>query len=96
MAAPVIARVRLTVGEWAVVNRPIVGEGGLQTLLKRIMRRSNRYTREVELFPQDIVQARTYTTRYGHGGFQDRFRILLGALERDGYPAGETVSDRRQ
>lgn len=82
MAPPAIVRVTLTPDEVAIITRDIVGRGGHQILLSRIVQRLNRKDRTLDLFPQDIATAKDYATKYGNGGYQDRFRVLIDAHAR--------------
>ena len=79
---PEIVTVELTPQEWEKVSRPIVGGGGHQTGLRRILQRANRATRTLTLTPLDIERATRYGGDYGNGGYQDRYRAIVTALGR--------------
>jgi hypothetical protein len=81
MSVPVFVRVQLTHREWAVVSRSIVGNGGHQLVLRRIVARVNRATLLVEIHPADWEKVRRYAEAYGGGGYQDRFKVLLRAFQ---------------
>lgn len=74
--------VTLTPEEIELVTRPIAGLGGHQGLLLRLVPRVARSTGRLELSWEDIMRVRTYAASYGNGGFQDRFRAIVSALER--------------
>ena len=76
------ASVTLTPAEVAIVTRTIVGLGGHQGLLLRLVPRIGRDGR-LELTADDVVRVRSYATSYGNGGYQDRFRAIVAALERE-------------
>lgn len=82
MTAPAVISVTLRRDELEVVLRSIVGNGGHQRLLRKILTRLNRQTGAIELFPQDLADARRYADAYGGGGYQDRFWVLIRAAER--------------
>lgn len=75
--------------EYAILTRPVVGAGGMQDLLRQI---------QDGLFPgagklvdlETLERVHRYATRYGRGGFEDRFEVVLRAARRDGWrPAHE-------
>jgi hypothetical protein len=76
-------RVEFTPDEWAIVDRPIVGDGGAQGVLRALMRGARDRAIVAEDFVLDRVYA--YAYRYGGGGFQDRFRMVVRAALRAGW-----------
>lgn len=83
MTAPKIITVTLTSDEFAIATRPVVSHGGHQGLLRKILPRLNRSTRQLELLPQHIAKMREYAAEYGDGGYQGRFRAILAAVDRE-------------
>jgi hypothetical protein len=76
--------VQLTPEEAKLVRRPVVGEGGWQSLQKELQSRlkpDNKIT-----LPKYLVQrARRYATEYGSGGWEQRLMYgILSAVERTG------------
>lgn len=82
MSAPTIAVGVLTKAETEIVTRPIVGDGGMQALLRRVLQKLNRETGRFEMLPGDVEKARRYASKYGNGGYQERLRALLAAIDR--------------
>jgi len=74
--------VELTVDELAIVTRTIVGLGGMQGFLLRLVPRITK-DRRLVLAPNEVAQIRRYATDYGPGGYEDRFRAIVAAIERE-------------
>jgi len=74
--------VRLTAEELAIVCRPINGEGGWQTLLRRLLARLNSLTGDMSVRTQELDDIERYAYAYGEGGYQERFRAILAAVAR--------------
>jgi len=85
MAPPRVIWVTLTDEEAEKVRRPIKAEkdGGFQALAKRFKRRL-RADNRLEVFPQDLEQAKAYCAKYGNGGYQARFQAVIQACVRAG------------
>jgi len=75
-------KVTLTKGELDIVLRPIVNKGGVQQRLRSILNRINRTTGEGEVLPTDEAYMREFVTKRGGGGYQDRFKAILWAVDR--------------
>jgi hypothetical protein len=82
MAAPEVVTATLTPEQWAVFSRPVNAArgGGMQMLLRKLLQRANHELRRVTLLPQDLARVRKYAG-YCEGGFEDRFRALLAAVD---------------
>jgi len=80
--APRNVTVRLEPSEFAIVTRTISGTGGHQGLLLRLMGKL-RGDGRLELSTEEVDQIRRYAEAYGAGGFQDRFKVLVAAIERE-------------
>lgn len=83
---PVITIV-LEPAEFAIVTRTINGTGGHQGLLLRLMGKL-RGDGRLELSTEEVEQIRRYAEAYGTGGFQDRFRVLVAAIDREAETRG--------
>jgi hypothetical protein len=65
------------------LRKPIIGKGGLQSLLKNLKSKlSNDNT--IQLTPIEIEKILRYGFKYGQGGFQGRLTGLAKALKRFG------------
>ncbi len=71
----------LTPDEVEMLSRPVHGQGGFQSLLRRIQKQLDAESR-LELTIDDIRQIVRYRSRYGGGGFQGRLNAVLTALSR--------------
>jgi hypothetical protein len=54
------------------LSRPINGEGGFQSLLRKMQRQLA--SGWIELSDADVERWVRYSTEYGSGGFEDRLR----------------------
>lgn len=75
--------VELFPAEVEVVRRPIVGDGGHQRFLRLLTGRlsdAGRLSMTLEEFDKVV----RYATAYGQGGYQDRYRVIMGAAQRAG------------
>lgn len=75
--------ITLTPTEAEPIRKPIVGVGGMQSLLRRLQ---SKLTVEntIELSLDEIEKILRYGLNYGQGGFQDRLVGLARALKRVG------------
>ncbi len=77
----------LNENEMTELDLEAVGDGGFQTLIRRLQTNLNRGTGEIEISDADVVRLRRYCTDYGQGGWQDRlaraFRRVLNNDEDD-------------
>ena len=62
------------------IKRPIRGEGGHQSLLRKLQ--SNLDGRILRLNQDDCERLHRYATQYGQGGFQGRLRSIVEAVGR--------------
>ena len=74
--------IELTDTEKKLLKKPINGQGGLQSLLKRVRKKLDGNI--LTLNPYDVDMILRYAQNYGEGGFQIRFRAILSALRRMG------------
>jgi len=70
--------------EWAICARPVNGDGGAQCLLRDLLA-AETGERQLLLTYVQLDRAYDYAYRYGNGGFQDRFRVLVKAALRAGW-----------
>lgn len=73
--------INLEPAEFAFVTRTINGTGGHQGLLLILIGKL-RGDGRLELTADEIEKVRRYAQDYGPGGYQDRFKAILAALER--------------
>jgi len=73
--------IELTPKEVELLSRPIHGQGGFQSLLRRLQSQLNDESQLV-LRIEDVRQIVRYWVRYGTGGFQGRLEAVLSALRR--------------
>lgn len=62
----------LTAPEAESFLRPVVGEGGFQSLLRGLQKSYDKKARIVRLDGDQIEKINRYTTQYGAGGFEGR------------------------
>lgn len=72
-------RLRLTSDQMEFLERPVRGEGGYQSLLRRL--KSNLQGNQLTLSRSDCEKAVRYSEDYGQGGFQDRLRSIVDEAE---------------
>lgn len=77
-----IYKAELTVAEAEAFLRPVVGQGGFQSLLRSLQKGYDRRTRIVTLNDDQIERINRYTTQYGQGGFEDRLDGVRRNLPR--------------
>ena len=75
--------VTLTTKEATRLLRPVTGQGGWQTLTRKLQ---NRLTKDNKLmiYEGEIETIRRYTEDYGVGGWESRLGGVLNALRREG------------
>lgn len=64
--------IRLSPSELASLLRPIVGDGGFQTLLRKLQGQVDRASGILRVSSSDHEKMIRYKREYGLGGFQDR------------------------
>ena len=72
----------LTAAEQAEINKPVVGNGGHQTLMRTLHSKLNPATGEIILSDGLIGRIVRYSL-YGPGGFQNRFKDAFRRSLRD-------------
>jgi hypothetical protein len=82
--------------EWEIVSRPITNSGGAQGLL-RDFHAAQVGERHLLVNYLLLDKAFMYAYKYGSGGFQDRFRVIVKAALRTGgwTPEGMTEPPSR-
>lgn len=75
---------RLNRDEMAELDIRLAGDGGFQTLLRRLQVNLDRETGEITLSDADVGRIKRYIVGYGQGGFQDRLaRAFRRVLDDD-------------
>ncbi|WP_167881066.1 hypothetical protein [Leptospira meyeri] len=60
----------------SIIKRPVHGQGGFQSLIRKLQRNLNGDFLEVE--NRDLERINRYATCYGQGGFEERlFNLIL-------------------
>lgn len=70
----------LNPGDAERLRRPVEGQGGLQSLLRRL-KASIGDDGSLSLTEEEVERIRRYVSRYGQGGFQDRLKPLIQAID---------------
>jgi len=74
--------IHLTSEEIELLQRPVNGQGGYQTLLRRLQSKLHRNT--LILNPYDVDMILRHVQNYGQGGFQTRLGAVLNGIKRMG------------
>lgn len=69
--------ITLNQDEVALLNEPITGRGGFQSLLATF-RQKVQPGGELELTDEEIAKIRQYRNEYGDGGWQERLDKIFG------------------
>jgi death on curing protein len=64
-----------------LLMRPVLGEGGWNSLLRNLQSKIDRHGR-LDLSPEEILRIRGYAEHHGVGGFQSRLAPVLEAIRR--------------
>lgn len=67
----------LTNVEIKILDRPIGGNGGFQSLLRRWSRRIDRTTGRLDLSDCELEQIPRYAFDYGNNGWEDRLKAIF-------------------
>jgi death on curing protein len=79
---PVTAiQVRLDPTELELLMREVVGEGGWNSLVRNLQKKANP-DGTISLSSEEVERIRQYSQGHGPGGFQDRLKAVLAAVER--------------
>ena len=73
-------KIQLSDRELAKITKPIKGQGGFQTLLRRIQKQVHGNV--LEASETDIEKLIRYSFEYGHGGFQERAKTAADSGTR--------------
>jgi len=77
-------KIELTKYEAELLLRPVQGNGGMQTLMKRLQRNLNGNTLIVN--DEDVPRIKLYCKKYASsGGFQQRLKPILRAMDATRY-----------
>lgn len=57
--------------ESSVLQQPVVGQGGFQSLMRRLQSQFRAGTSELKITPDDIEQIQKYAFDYEQGGWED-------------------------
>ena len=63
------------------IQRPVRGQGGFQTLLRRLQKRTNMSDGILTLSHEDVEVLQKYYSDFGQGGFQNRIKWILDRVE---------------
>ena len=74
-------KIKLSPGEIELLNKPVRGEGGMESLLLQLQRKL-KLDGSIELSQAEIERITRYCLEYGEGGFQERFCAIFNALKR--------------
>jgi len=74
-----VVRIQLGPAALRALRRPVVGQGGFQSLLRRIQRELGDGS-DLLLTVGTIERMARYVERYSEGGFQGRLRYILDEL----------------
>jgi len=74
----------LTPAELEKCTREVVGNGGHQRLLRKILSRLDPLTGRLEILVSHLHRAAIYARAYGLGGYQQRFQAIVAAAARAG------------
>jgi hypothetical protein len=66
--------------ELRLLRKPVVGDGGHQSLLRKLQANTDRATGEMTVGQPEIERIVRYRKKYGQGGFQDRLKTMADAL----------------
>ncbi len=73
-------RIQVSQSDFALLDRPVRGQGGFQNLLRRIRAGYDPATETLEVSGPDAERVTRYSADYGGGGFQGRLGPLATAL----------------
>lgn len=76
-----MVRIVLTPALIQILKRPVEGQGGLQSLLRRL-NRNLAPDGSLNLTDTDVERIRRYASEYGQGGFEDRLKPLVLLIEQ--------------
>jgi hypothetical protein len=74
-----VVRVDLSVAALQALGKPVVGQGGFQSLLRQLQAQISDAA--LILTPALITKIVRYVKKYGQGGFQGRLDTVLAELE---------------
>lgn len=77
-----IYKAQLSEDEAEAFLRPVVGQGGFQSLLRNLQRNYDRKSRTVTLTDEQVEKINRYSKDYGQGGFEDRLEGIRRNLPR--------------
>jgi len=69
---------KLTKEEFELIARPAIGQGGMQSLLRKLQ--ASVHKDELAVDEETFEKMKRYVEEYGSGGFQGRLRGLVEAI----------------
>lgn len=70
-------KIKLTAAEVQILMQHVEGNGGWQSLFRRLQGGYNSTTREITVSDEDVDRLRDYCNEYGDGGWQGRLRQIF-------------------
>jgi len=70
-------KIKLTEAEIQTLMQHVEGQGGWQSLFRRLQDGYNQNTGEITVSSGDVVKLREYCNEYGDGGWQGRLRQIF-------------------
>ena len=64
------------------VNKEVNGNGGHQNLMKKLQDQYDCGNGVLKYDDSDLEKLMRYSSKYGKGGFQDRFRVILACIDK--------------
>lgn len=68
-------RIRLEQEMISKIQRPVCGQGGFQSLIRKLQRNLDGDSLEVDT--KDVERINRYATCYGKGGFEEQLFLLI-------------------
>ena len=64
------------------LNKGVNGDGGHQNLMKKLKGQYDSGNGVLKYDDDDLEKLRRYSSEYGSGGFQDRFKAILACIDK--------------
>ncbi|MGX2973301.1 hypothetical protein [Helicobacter sp. T3_23-1059] len=64
------------------LSKAVNGNGGHQNLMEKLKRQYDSGNGVLEYDDDDLEKLRIYSSKYGGGGFQDRFQAILACIDK--------------
>ena len=69
--------IQLNSMELTILRKPIVGQGGFQSMMNNLRARADQSTGNIEISDDDLERIQRYAFQYGGGGFEARLRSIF-------------------